>query len=297
MKTKQVMNQTSFKIYVVYSNGILSEYRFDGLSLALQRKSSYFQGSTIYEVGSFDHSSYLIITDTAGNATQIDLDTGILLDSVSVEPYLAVKTSLGMSLLLNGPTSYFLYNTANSIIFYITVTPDSNTNQLVLSCINLFYYNSTQQECAPCSSTCATCDPLTGKCLNCINQYFNSDGSCQSCYFNPEGLTDHFDECFSKNEQAVMNTSEATVKFISIVVSNFAVVLNLCGLLFLFLKLINNWNIISLYFFVQIETPFFLENVLKWSSVASTLRSFRLLVSISSGLSQFQTNQTTISCN
>jgi hypothetical protein len=60
-----------------------------------------------------------------------------------------------------------------------------------------------------------------------------------------------------------MNTSEATVKFISIVVSNFAVVLNLCGLLFLFLKLINNWNIISLYFFVQIETPFFLENVLK----------------------------------
>lgn len=70
-----------------------------------------------------------------------------------------------------------------------------------------------------------------------------------------------------------MNTSEATVKFISIVVSNFAVVLNLCGLLFLFLKLINNWNIISLYFFVQIETPFFLENVLKmiFSSLNSSV--------------------------
>lgn len=60
-----------------------------------------------------------------------------------------------------------------------------------------------------------------------------------------------------------METSEATVKVISVLVSNFAVVLNLCGLLFLFLKLVNNWNIISFYFFVQIETPFFLENVLK----------------------------------
>lgn len=205
----------------------------------------------------------MIVTDTAGNTTQIDLDTGILLDSINVEPYLSVKTSLGMGLLLNSPTSYYLYNTANSVIFYISVTPDSDRNELILSCINLFYYNNTQQECTPCSSTCSTCHPLSGKCLSCINQYFNSDGSCESCYFNSAGLTDHFDECFSKNEQLVMETSEATVKVISVLVSNFAVVLNLCGLLFLFLKLVNNWNIISFYFFVQIETPFFLENVLK----------------------------------
>lgn len=60
-------------------------------------------------------------------------------------------------------------------------------------------------------------------------------------------------------------------------VSNFAVILNICGLLFLFLQLINNWNIISLYFFVPIQIPFFLENVLKMlftnfnSSVLNTI--------------------------
>ena len=55
-----------------------------------------------------------------------------------------------------------------------------------------------------------------------------------------------------------METSEAVVTVLSTVVSNFAVFLNLFGLLFLFLKLINNWNIICLYFFVEIEQPFFL---------------------------------------
>ena len=53
------------------------------------------------------------------------------------------------------------------------------------------------------------------------------------------------------------------VSVVSTVVSNFATILNLFGLLFLFLKLINNWNIICLYFFVNIDLPFFLENVLK----------------------------------
>ena len=47
-----------------------------------------------------------------------------------------------------------------------------------------------------------------------------------------------------------METSEAMVGFLSGMVSNFAVFLNLFGVLFLFLKLINNWNIICLYFFV-----------------------------------------------
>ncbi len=47
-------------------------------------------------------------------------------------------------------------------------------------------------------------------------------------------------------------------QFLSVVVSNFATVMNICGLLFLFLKLINNWNIICLYFFPAIELPFFL---------------------------------------
>lgn len=67
------------------------------------------------------------------------------------------------------------------------------------------------------------------------------------------------------------------VGFLSTVVSNFAVFLNLFGVLFLFLKLINNWNIICLYFFVEMELPFFLQNVLKMiftnisSSVLSTI--------------------------
>jgi hypothetical protein len=48
LKTKQVLNQSTFKIYVVYINGILSEYRYDGKSLALQRQSSYFKNSIIH---------------------------------------------------------------------------------------------------------------------------------------------------------------------------------------------------------------------------------------------------------
>lgn len=48
LKTKEVLNQNTFKIYVVYSNGILSEYRYDGKSLALQRQSSYFKNSIIH---------------------------------------------------------------------------------------------------------------------------------------------------------------------------------------------------------------------------------------------------------
>ena len=59
-----------------------------------------------------------------------------------------------------------------------------------------------------------------------------------------------------------METSEAVVELLATSVSNFAAFLNLFGLLFLFLKLVNNWNIISLYFFVEIEQPFFLDNVL-----------------------------------
>lgn len=53
------------------------------------------------------------------------------------------------------------------------------------------------------------------------------------------------------------------VTVVSVLVSNFATFLNICGVLFLFLKLINNWNIICLYFFVPIELPFFLENILQ----------------------------------
>lgn len=74
-----------------------------------------------------------------------------------------------------------------------------------------------------------------------------------------------------------METSEAMVGFLSAMVSNFAVFLNLFGVLFLFLKLINNWNIICLYFFVEMELPFFLFNVLKMlftnisSSVLATI--------------------------
>lgn len=198
------------------------------------------------------------MTDKAGNVSQIDLETGILLETVNVEPYLSAKTSLGMSLLLDSQTSYYIYNTANRVIFSIVVNPNITTDALILSCLNLHYYNDTQQGCAACSPTCGTCHPLTGECLDCIDQYFNSGGVCESCYFNSNGLTDHFEECFSKNEQRMMETSKETVKFISLMVSNLAVALNVFGLLFLFLKLINNWNLISLYFFVPIEMPFFL---------------------------------------
>lgn len=64
-------------------------------------------------------------------------------------------------------------------------------------------------------------------------------------------------------EQGVMNNSEKMVSLLSVVLSNFANLLNLCGILFLFVKLINNWNLLSLYFFLPIKNiPFFLENIL-----------------------------------
>lgn len=217
------------------------------------------------------------MTDKAGNASQIDLTSGILLDSLNISPYLADKTSLGMSLLMNSPDSYFLYNTANSAIFYAQATPDSTKSKVILRCINLHYYNNTMQGCEACSSSCATCQPLTGKCIDCITKYFNTGGECRSCFYDSKGLTDSFEECFSKNEQDLMEKSAAVVQVVSVVVSTFATFLNIFGLLFLFLKLINNWNIICLYFFVPIELPFFLDNVLKMlfsnfnSSVLETL--------------------------
>jgi hypothetical protein len=231
--------------------------------LVLERRCSEFKREQINSLGYFQNSSFLIVTDQRGNISQIDLSTGLLLDSLNVKPYLANKANVAMSILLNNQTSYYLYNSANSAIFYATVTPIDTQNKVVLSCLNLHYYNNTLQSCASCSSSCATCDSLTGECSGCVEQYFVADGECLSCFYDSRGLTEHFTDCFGSNEQQVMETSEAMVSFMAVVVGNFATVLNLLGLLFMFLKLVNNWNIICLYFFVQMEIPFFLENVLK----------------------------------
>lgn len=70
------------------------------------------------QIASMPDSPYLLITDTAGNASQINLSTGLLLDTINVASYLSNKSSVAMSLLLNNRTSYYLYNTVNSVIFH-----------------------------------------------------------------------------------------------------------------------------------------------------------------------------------
>lgn len=101
----------------------------------------------------------------------------------------------------------------------------------------------------------------------------------------------------------IMETSEEMVAFLSTMVSNFAVFLNLFGILFLFMKLINNWNIICLYFFIDMDLPFFLENVLKMlftninSSVLATIGiDFQPSISVTNLATNtkfYLTNQTT----
>ena len=91
------------------------------------------------------------MTDKEGNTSQIDLSTGILLDSISMAAYLPHKSDVAMSLLISSTNSYYLYNTENRAIFYVEVTPTNTQNQIVLKCFNLEFYSSTMQTCLPCS--------------------------------------------------------------------------------------------------------------------------------------------------
>jgi hypothetical protein len=158
----------------------------------------------VHQIASMPGSPYLLITDTAGNASQINLSTGLLLDTINVASYLSNKSSVAMSLLLNNQSSYYLYNTVNSAIFHASVDSTSTTDQIVLSCFDMHFYDSQQQLCKPRGSSCTTCNPLSGLCMTCIAQYFNTKGRCLSCFYDSGGLTDHFQECFSQNEQTLM---------------------------------------------------------------------------------------------
>jgi hypothetical protein len=66
------------------------------------------------------------VTDKRGNVTQLDIDNGTLVDSINLKPYLVNKTNPAMSLLLNNASSFYIFNTLNSAIFFIsTTTPTS----------------------------------------------------------------------------------------------------------------------------------------------------------------------------
>ena len=144
-------------------------------------------------------SSYLIVTDKRGNVSQIDIDNGTLVDSVNVKPYLKFKDKSSMSLFFNNASSFYIYNTANAIIFFISTTSPNSQNKIVLSCFDFYFYNNTLQQCQPCSSSCTTCNQLNGDCIDCIPEYFKDQGQCISCFYDSRGLTDKFGECFSSN--------------------------------------------------------------------------------------------------
>ncbi len=96
-------------------------------------------------------------------------------------------------------------------------------------------------------------------------------------------------------EQGVMNNSEKMVTVLSVVLSNFATLLNDCGILFLFVKLINNWNLLSLYFFLPIKNiPFFLENILAMLFTnfnSSVLQALNININFDLGITDRYTNE------
>ena len=116
------ISSNQHKIYVVFSDGVLNEYLLKVNYIQLDRSSEFFKGESIHDVGTYSGSSYLIVTDKRGNVTQIDLDNGTLVDSVNVNPYLANKTNPAMSLLFNNASSFYIFNTLNSAIFFISTT-------------------------------------------------------------------------------------------------------------------------------------------------------------------------------
>ena len=107
------------------------------------RSSVHFKGEDIFALGNYHNSPFLIVTDRNGNVSQLNLSTGILMDSTNVEQYLPNKNNLAMSVLLNTETSYFIYNSANSQMFFASVTPNNVYDQIILQCLNLHFYNNT----------------------------------------------------------------------------------------------------------------------------------------------------------
>ena len=77
------------------------EYRISQSSIRFIRSSVYFKGESIHQIGNYPNSHYLIVSDQRGNVSQLNLSSGILMDSISVEPYLPIKSDVSMSLLLN----------------------------------------------------------------------------------------------------------------------------------------------------------------------------------------------------
>lgn len=77
------------------------EYIVNHNNIRIMRSSVHFKGENISALGNYHNSPYLIVTDQNGNVSQLNLSTGILMDNINVEPYLADKNNLAMSLLLN----------------------------------------------------------------------------------------------------------------------------------------------------------------------------------------------------
>ena len=102
IESTEILLLNEHKIYVSFSDGILKEYRVKNNGLVnFIRKSVYFTGEVIHQMRNYHSNSFLIVTDRRGNVSQIDLSTGVLLDSLNVEPYLAAKSNVSMSLLFN----------------------------------------------------------------------------------------------------------------------------------------------------------------------------------------------------
>lgn len=107
------------------------------------------------------------------NLVQIDVKTGILIDSISASQYMTNKNSMSLSIVYDTALGFFAYNQANSIVFYVYASTISVKDILILQCLSMNYYNTTYQQCQACSSNCTTCDPINGSCLTCIDGYYN----------------------------------------------------------------------------------------------------------------------------
>jgi hypothetical protein len=51
------------------------------------------------------------------NLTQLNTNSGILLDSINLDMYMVIKSQMGVHTIFTNPTTYIIFNGINELIF------------------------------------------------------------------------------------------------------------------------------------------------------------------------------------
>lgn len=137
------------------------------------------------------------------------------------------------------------------------------SNPLAKRCPNkLQYYNASIGQCYSCTKGCSMCDEETGQCIKCDEGYFKNGELCLNCKY-ASITSDFYSLCFQDNEITVLAYTTTITPALTSTIHTTYSLLSSSALLFLFLRFINFWSIISLYYFLNIdEIPFFLLEIL-----------------------------------